>query len=197
MTINDTWGYKSDDTNFKSTEELLHNLIDIASKGGNYLLNVGPDATGVIPAPEVERLRGMGSWLKRNGEAIYGTTASPYRRLPFDGRCTVKGNMLYLHVFSWPDAGLALPGLQTPVEGAKALATGEKLDVTKAADGTLTIEKPAKLDPVATVVALRLSGPPVVQEAEFALAPRADGSFALRAADAELDGEGIQLEGSG
>jgi alpha-L-fucosidase len=63
MTINDTWGYQSYDTNFKSAETLLHNLIDIASKGGNYLLNVGPDATGVIPQPEVERLLQAGEWM--------------------------------------------------------------------------------------------------------------------------------------
>ena len=73
MTINDTWGYKSYDTNFKSTETLLHNLIDIASKGGNYLLNIGPDSHGIVPQPEVDRLQAMGAWLKVNGEAIYGT----------------------------------------------------------------------------------------------------------------------------
>ena len=80
MTINDTWGYKSDDTNFKSPELLIRNLIDIASKGGNYLLNVGPDATGVIPAPEQEGMLAIGKWLKVNGEAIYGTQAGPISR---------------------------------------------------------------------------------------------------------------------
>ena len=73
MTMNDTWGFKHDDTNFKSTETLLRNLIDIASKGGNYLLNIGPIPTAMFLRAEVERLRGVGKWLAVNGEAIYGT----------------------------------------------------------------------------------------------------------------------------
>jgi alpha-L-fucosidase len=76
--INDTWGYKSYDTNFKSTRTLLQNLIDIVSKGGDYLLNVGPDANGVIPQPEQDRLLAIGKWLKVNGEAIYGSTPGPF-----------------------------------------------------------------------------------------------------------------------
>src|SRR5579862_8935308 len=91
MTINDTWGYKSFDTNFKSVPTLVHNLVDIASKGGNYLLNVGPEPSGLIPAPEVERLKAVGGWLKANGQSIYATSASPFKRLPFKGRATVKG----------------------------------------------------------------------------------------------------------
>ena len=81
MTINDTWGYKSTDTHFKSNETLIRNLIDIASKGGNYLLNVGPTAQGVIPQPEVDRLLAMGKWLQVNGEAIYGTGPNPFARI--------------------------------------------------------------------------------------------------------------------
>ena len=107
--MNDTWGYRSWDENWKSTESLLRNLIDIVSKGGNYLLNIGPKADGTIPEASVERLKEIGKWMKTNSESIYGTTASPFENIPW-GRCTKKdaGNgitQLYLHVFDWPEDG--------------------------------------------------------------------------------------------
>jgi alpha-L-fucosidase len=197
MTINDTWGFKSFDNHFKSTDSLIRNLIDIASKGGNYLLNVGPEPTGLIPAPEVERLQGMGVWLNKNGSSIYATTASPYKKLPFDGRCTVKGKTLFLNVFTWPADGLTLGGLQTTVRNATVVATGEKLRVTKAADGTLSISKPAFVDPVSTAIALNLAALPDVIEPEFVASASADGSFALNASDARMEGSTVQVETRG
>lgn len=197
MTINDTWGYKSFDTNFKSSESLTRNLIDIASKGGNYLLNVGPDPKGVIPAPEVERLAAMGAWLKKNGASIYGTGPSPYKRLPFDGRCTTKGKTLYLNVFAWPAEGLTLGGLQTPVRSATVVATGEKLRVERLADGRLSIGKPSSLDSVSTAIALNLAAAPVVIEPEVLIAARPDGAFSLDASEATLSGSTIQVESRG
>lgn len=195
MTINDTWGYKSFDTNFKTTETLLHNLIDIASKGGNYLLNVGPEPTGLIPAPEVQRLAAMGDWMKKNGESIYGATSSPYKRLPFDGRCTVKENKLYLNVFSWPSAGLVLTGLKTHVREAKLLATGRRLKVKRVSEGSWSIEKPAALDPISTAIELDLAGRPDVVEPDFAVDALPSGGYKLNAEDAKLNGETIQLQG--
>ncbi|MFW5836265.1 MAG: alpha-L-fucosidase, partial [bacterium] len=100
-TMNDTWGFKANDSNWKSSEDLTRKLIDIASKGGNYLLNVGPTAEGVIPEPSVKRLAEMGAWLDTNGESIYGSKAGPLQGLTW-GRTTAKGSTVYLHVFDWP-----------------------------------------------------------------------------------------------
>ena len=81
MTMNNHWGYNKADQNWKSAATLIRNLIDCASKGGNYLLNVGPTSEGLIPGASVERLAEIGKWMKVNGEAIYGTTASPFKKL--------------------------------------------------------------------------------------------------------------------
>jgi alpha-L-fucosidase len=194
MTINNTWGYKSTDTDFKSGETLLRNLIDIASKGGNYLLNVGPTADGIIPQPEVQRLKEIGAWMKINGESIYGTTAGPYKRLPFDGRLTRKGDTLYLNVFHWPDSDITLPGVRTPVKEAYVLATKQKLTAIPNPDGSLTISRPDTLDSVSTAIAVKFASAPVIVEPEFVVRPQADGSIALRAGDAILSGSSIQVE---
>src|SRR5690349_25075212 len=104
MTMNNHWGYNKDDQHWKSATTLVRNLIDCASKGGNYHLNVGPTSEGLFPPASIERLAEIGRWMKVNHEAIYDTTASPFPRLPW-GRCTKKvqgrATTLYLHVFDW------------------------------------------------------------------------------------------------
>lgn len=159
MTMNDTWGFKSYDHNWKSAKTLVRNLVDIASKGGNYLLNVGPTAEGLIPEPSVERLGAIGSWMQRNGESIYGTQASPFQETPW-GRCTRKslenGQMrLYLHVFNWPgDGQLRVPALKKSAVKAGLLDGGQPLDVREQ-NGHFVIDVPAKAsNEFATVVVL-------------------------------------------
>ncbi|CAH8281498.1 alpha-L-fucosidase [Mariniflexile fucanivorans] len=105
MTMNGTWGYKPDDNNWKSSQDLIEKLVDIVSKGGNFLLNIGPDGYGRFPSQSIRRLNAMGQWTKKNGEAIYGASASPYEK-PKWGRYTKKDGVLYAHVFEWPKDGL-------------------------------------------------------------------------------------------
>ena len=200
MTINDTWGYAKNDTNWKSAEDLTRKLIDIASKGGNFLLNVGPTAEGVFPDAIMERLARMGEWMKANGESIYGTTQCPFRNLPFDGRCTAKGSKLYLEVFNWPDGGLKVRDLETPVTRARALDGGETLGLTAESMGhadQATISKPRKLDPIATVIELDLAGPPRVASTNLAVPPAKDDSYHLDAGLAEVHGKAIQYDWQG
>ncbi len=170
MTMNGTWGYKSFDHNWKSTEKLLTNLVDIASKGGNYLLNIGPTAEGVIPQPSIDRLREIGQWMAVNSESIYGTSASPFEKLTW-GRCTKKayinGANLYLHVFERPDEGkLFLPGLKNDIIQAYLLATGQNLDTISDPQG-VTVTLPQELpDPIDSVVVLKVAGPLNVEKAQ-------------------------------
>jgi alpha-L-fucosidase len=129
MTMNDSWGYKADDHGWKSSEQLIRNLVDIASKGGNYLLNVGPTSEGLIPPESVERLKAMGAWLKVNGDAIYGTEAGPFTRPQPGWRVTQRPGKLYVHVFSAPDGAVILRGLQSPVKRAYMLADKSRATV--------------------------------------------------------------------
>jgi alpha-L-fucosidase len=165
MTMNDTWGYKSDDNNWKSNEVLIHNLADIASKGGNFLLNVGPTSEGLIPQPSIERLAAMGEWMKVNGESIYGTTASPFGKVPW-GRCTAKPGKLYLHIFDWPTNGnLEVAGLKNKVKKAYLLANKKQtgLAVSRNDKKNIVISVPEKaLDSIDTVVVLEIKGKPEV-----------------------------------
>ena len=156
MTMNTTWGYKFYDDKWKTTETLVRNLIDVASKGGNYLLNVGPMADGLIPGPSVERLAGVGKWMKANSAAIYGTTASPFPTQLSFGRATSKPGRIYLHVFDWPvDGKLQVPASGKSVSRAYLLASPKSpLKFVEGSNG-VSIQLPGKsLDPIATVIVL-------------------------------------------
>jgi alpha-L-fucosidase len=163
MTMNDTWGFKSYDENWKTSSALVRNLVDTASKGGNYLLNVGPTGEGLIPAASVERLDAVGRWMRVNGDAIYGTRASPFSSPLLWGRATSKPGHVYLIVYNWPSDGvLKVPMLARPVPHAVMLAEpSTPVRVSTTADG-LTLTLPSRApDPIATVIDLRSSSSPL------------------------------------
>lgn len=181
-----SWGYNPYETEFHSTAELIRMIIETVSKGGNLLLNVGPTPEGTIPPEFAERLKGIGRWMKINRESIYGTTASCFDKLPFFGRCTVKGNMLYLHVMGWPQNHiLKIPGLKTAIKNVYLLAEpGKSLPFEKKEnDYYITLPERAP-DNIASVIAVRLSGAPEVEQ--YDIKPDKNGSITLPVYMAEL-----------
>jgi alpha-L-fucosidase len=162
MTMNRHWGWNAADTQWKSTEDLVRKLIDIASKGGNFLLNIGPRPDGTFPDQAVERLEGIGRWMDKNSDAIYGTQASPIGK-PAWGRCTQKQlsnghTRLFLHVFDWPNDGkLAVAGFAGKPLKVTLLDGGKKLKFTASGNGVI-VEVPVQpKNSIATVIALDLA----------------------------------------
>ena len=188
MPISGSWGYKKSDTSFKSAETLIRNLADIASKGGNYLLNVSPTGKGTLLPQATEHLKVIGRWMKTNSESIYGTTASPFGRLEW-GRCTKKefarGATLYLHVFDWPEDGqLLVPGLKNEVLQAYLIADWKALDTRKEESGIVVSLPDQAPDEIDSVVVLKVRG-----ALDIAIAlprPSKDGSLILSADSAYL-----------
>ena len=193
MTMNTTWGYKSYDDDWKSSEQLIRNLVDSASKGGNYLLNVGPMANGEIPQASIERLKDVGEWMNVNSSSIYGTTASPFTRLTW-GRATKKeyhnATELYLHVFDWPEDGmLRVDGLRSEVSSAYFMADfQQQIQVNNTQEGVVLKLPKKPLDQIDTVIVLKITGKLDVER----ILPRQDeeGVLVLAMDDAHIHNPG-------
>jgi len=177
-TINHTWGYRKDDVDWKRPGEIVFKLVDIVSKGGNYLLNVGPMADGVIPQPSQDVLRAAGRWLKVNGEAVYGAMPTPFgeelgepsakgtkdlRGQPLflvrdEYRVTAKPGRLYFTFFMEPRVPFELPPMKNAVKRAYILGNGAPLPLAQK-DGrtSFTLPRPI-LDPMGTVVVVEFEG---------------------------------------
>src|SRR5207237_3511658 len=177
-TINDTWGFRADDTNWKSPGQITFQISDIVSKAGNYLLNVGPTAEGVIPQPSQDILRTVGRWLKVHGDAVYGAQHSRFGDelgeysargakdvrgqklfLPqTEWRVTTKPGKLYFTFFSEPRTPFEIPAIKNRIRGAYRLADHAPLELkTESGQTTFNIPPPI-LDPMATVVVVEFEG---------------------------------------
>ncbi|TAM78899.1 MAG: hypothetical protein EPN47_19920 [Acidobacteria bacterium] len=150
MTINGTWAYNRNDHKYKPAKQLIQTLVNVASEGGNLLLNVGPSPEGVIQPEFQDRLREIGKWLASNGESIYGTTYGPLQGLAY-GKTTTKGGNTYLHILDWPGRSLNLSGVER-VSKVSFLASGEILSFQRSGNG-VTIQLPEQApDPIDTVL---------------------------------------------
>jgi alpha-L-fucosidase len=189
MTLNDTWGYKSDDTNWKSTQTLVRMMCDINSKGGNFMLNIGPDGKGDFPPGCVDRLKEIGAWMRVNGDAIYGSQAGPYTH-PFAwGRIGRKGNTINLFVFNWPTDGQLHVPLTGKVGKAAVLGFPQMTVSASTSDKGLDLVLPkARPDEPVAVIALTFKGEP--QALPSVIQPGPDGSLTLSVGDADIEGKG-------
>ena len=166
MTMNDTWGYARGDKNWKSTRQLIMNLVLCVSKGGNFILNIGPKADGTVPLPSVKRLEEIGKWLRFNGESIYGACISPLFSnkppyIPFSGGMvgftTFKNKEVYLHVFRWPGEEICIGRVTVKVKRGYFLATGEEVKVFQRGTRLFIQGLPKKApDPIDSVIVLEI-----------------------------------------
>lgn len=191
VTMNDSWGYKKYDQNWKSVSLLIRQMVRINSHGGNYLLNVGPTAEGEIPQPSVDRLKDIGKWLNLNDESVRGTGPSPFFTEMSWGMVTTRQNKLYLHVFKWPNGKLDINGIKTTINKAYLLADPEKkpLKIFRKADKSIdwyfnSIQVPVHSpDPNDAVVVLEFDHKP---ECIPSIIQDADGTVVLNAFQSEI-----------
>jgi len=189
QTLNETWGYSQFDKNWKTPDEVIRRLVTIVSKGGNYLLNVGPTGEGIIPDPSVKLLNVVGEWMQRNSESIYGASPSPFPyELPW-GYCTREGSRLCLHVFDLPENGqLSLDGLNKKKKKAYSLLDPkEALAVDRNEAGGLMIGVPADPpDGIDSVLVLEIKGYPDIDP--YVVEQNEDGSVLLDYLSASTSG---------
>lgn len=163
MTMNGSWGYHAGDNDWKPVATLIRNLVDIASKGGNFLLNIGPKADGSVPQESIEQLKAIGEWMGTYGESIYATTASPFPSMPDWGRYTRKNGRLYAHVLDWPtDGELRIPRIRNAINRIYLVGRPEKSLSYTLEDTEIVIRVPAKTpDQHDSVITLDVAGIPI------------------------------------
>ena len=198
-TMNESFGYSIHDNRWKTTAQMLHLIIDTVSKGGNFLMNVGPMANGEIPLEAIELLEGVGGWLTRHGDAIYGTQASPFSELPFNGRCTRKaledGNTrLYLHLFDWPKSKkIQFDNLLNAVLKAQVLNDHSHLKLHQENEITTIVLPQNAPDEIASVIMLDIVGAPQIEESSYPT-QKPDREIILKASDGIIRGKTLRVE---
>ena len=195
-TLNESYGFSSHDKGWKDTTTVVRLLCDVVSKGGNLLLNIGPDAKGRVPEAAQETLRGVGRWMDVNSGAIYGTTASPFAFLPW-GRATVKGRVVNLMVFDWPSDGVLRVPLKNAVVTARIVGSQVAVGVSGSGgpDGVVLALPKSAVDPACSVIEVEIAGVP--EPMPYRTGPGADGSFTLGPRLATLVGPGLCIERRG
>lgn len=200
-TLNNTWGFKKNDHNWKSPVVLTRLLFDITAKGGNYLLNVGPTDEGLIPHESVDILNKVGNWMKINSESIYGTQPNPFNVEFKWGNITQKPGKLYLGIFDWPSSDFYLEGLKNKVKKVYLLSDSNKNPLpfksmynNKLKHNRLKIDLPVDApDNAVSVVVLEIEGRAEVENEIF---QHIDGDIVLHGALAEVkkNGKPYKLE---
>lgn len=194
-TMNESYGYSAHDQNWKSFPKIMQLFVETVSKGGNFLLNVGPDGDGAIPEPAIRIMEQIGDWMKINKEAIYGTTASPFQALDW-GYCTQKNSKLYLHVFDRPASGKIDLPIKNKVTAVYALASPK----TKLKPGSENGKPVIPVDAFdkgkgPKVIVVEIQGKPIVEES--LTQTQADGRIVMNANNAKLqEGKGLKIIGA-